>query len=255
MSGLRVRDEGGIRVLTLSRPPGNTLDLAALKALKEEAAKASAGPCRALLIESDSPRYFSSGLDLDEMAALPEGRRREPFESLLAAYRELLSCPKPVVAAMAGSALLGGWIVAMACDWRVLGEDAKISLAEIRAGLSPTPVLIERALRLAADPRAVKEMVLRGKALNSVEAFSAGLVDEVLPPDEVGAAGLSLAGRLAKAAPRAYGSVKAALNGPCLDEGLWRRSLEEFHRIFAGEEAAEGVAALRAKRRPRWEAA
>ncbi|MDE2491770.1 MAG: enoyl-CoA hydratase/isomerase family protein [Elusimicrobia bacterium] len=256
MSALRARDEGAVRVLTLSRPPGNALDLALLADLRAAvAAAADASAVRALVLESDVPRYFSSGLDLEEQSSLPEPRRAETFAALIAAYRALLAFPKPAVAALSGSALLGGWIVAMACDWRLLAEGARVSLAEVRAGLTPTSGLVARLSALASDPRAVKEMVLRGKALTAAEALAAALVDEVLPEAEVRPAALALARRLAKSPPRAFDSIKRVLNAPACDDALWARALAEFDAVFAGAEAREGVAALRAKRRPRWEGA
>ena len=154
---------------------------------------------------------------------------------------------------MSGSAILGGWILAMACDWRLLAAGAKVALSEIRAGLSPTSGLIARLSSLSSDPRLVKEMVLRGKSVGAEDARAAALVDEVLPETELRAAALMRARRLAKSPPRAFAEIKRALNASVLDEGLWRRSLEEFSSVFAGAEAQEGVAALRAKRRPRWE--
>ncbi len=256
MSGLRESALGPVRVLTLARPPGNALDLAALAALRAALGRAVGDPSvRALVLDSEIPRYFSSGLDLAELAALPEARRREPFESLLEAYRDLLECPKPVVAALSGSALLGGWVLAMACDWRLAAPTAKVSLAEIRAALTPTSALIGRLSSLAGDPRAVKEMVLRGKALGATEALAAGLLDEVVPEAEVRPAARALAARLAKSPPRAFAAVKRALNAAAAAEGVRRRALEEFSAVFAGDEAKEGVAALRDKRRPRWEGA
>ncbi|HEX4047341.1 MAG TPA: enoyl-CoA hydratase-related protein, partial [Elusimicrobiota bacterium] len=82
MSPLAARDEGPVRVLTLSRPPGNTLDLAALGALSAAAREAGDAPgVRALVLESSVEGYFSSGLDLEELMGLPEARRREPFEA------------------------------------------------------------------------------------------------------------------------------------------------------------------------------
>jgi len=256
VSGLLVRDEGPVRVLTLSRPPGNALNLATLAALREAALAAAADAgVRALVLDSTVDGYFSSGLDLEELMGLPEARRREPFEALLGTYRALLASPKPTVAALSGSAILGGWILAMACDWRLLAAGSKVALSEIRAGLSPTTGLIARLTALSSDPRAVKEMVLRGKSLGAEEALAAALVDEVLPEADVRAAALTLARRLAKSPPRAFAEIKRSLNASAADEALWRRSLEEFSDVFAGAEAVEGVAALRAKRRPRWEGA
>ena len=256
MSGLSVRDEGPVRVLTFARPPGNALNLEILSSLRAAAVAAGADArVRALVVESAVEGYFSSGLDLEEMMGLPEPRRKEPFEALLGAYRALLACPKPTIAAMSGSAILGGWIVAMACDWRLLAAGSKVALSEIRAGLSPTSVLIARLSSLSSDPRAVKDMVLRGKSLFAAEALAAALVDEVLPEADVSAAALTAAKRLAKSPPRAFAEIKRALNASACDDSLWLRALEEFNATFAGAEAVEGVAALRAKRRPRWEGA
>lgn len=254
MSGLSARDEGLVRVLTLSRPPGNTLSLETLQALRAAAEDAAGAPgVRALVLESDVEGYFSSGLDLNGLMDLPESRRQEPFEALIGAYRALLSCPKPTVAALSGSAILGGWIVAMACDWRLLAAGAKVALSEVRAGLSPTSGLIARLAALSSDPRTVKEMVLRGKPVGAEAALAAALVDEVLPEADVRPAALTLARRLAKSPPRAFAEIKRALNAEAADEALWSNSLREFTELFAGAEAREGVAALRAKRRPRWE--
>lgn len=252
MSAWTIRDEGRVRVLTLSRPPGNALRVEELKALA--AAVADSGSARAVVVGSSLPKYFSSGLDLAPVLDAPEERRSEAFESLLAAYRALLECPKPVVGALSGAAVLGGWIVAMGCDWRVLASDSgKIALSEVRLGLSPTAVLVTRLAALAADPRAVKEMVLRGATLRAPEALAAGLVDELAPEVEVPARALDLAKRLAKSAPGAFASVKRALNAPFLDAALWRGSLVEFKALVAGPEGAEGLAAMRDKRRPRWD--
>jgi len=254
VSALTARDEGLVRVLTLSNPPGNTLSLETLKAIRAGAEEAAAAPgVRALVLESSVEGYFSSGLDLNGLMDLPEARRQEPFEALIGAYRALLCCPKPTVAALSGSAILGGWIVAMGCDWRLLGAGAKVALSEIRAGLSPTSGLIARLSSLSSDPRTVKEMVLRGKMVGAEDALAAALVDEVLPEAEVRPAALTLARRLAKSPPRAFAEIKRALNAQAADEALWARSLREFDDIFAGAEAQEGVSALRAKRRPRWE--
>ena len=256
MSALGVRDEGPVRVLTLSRPPGNALNLAMLSSLREAAeSAASDARVRALVVESSVDGYFSSGIDLEELMDLPEAGRAAPFEALLAAYRALLACPKPTVAAISGTAFLGGWIIAMACDWRLLAAGSKIALSEIRAGLTPTSGLIARLSALSSDPRAVKEMVLRGKPLSAADALSASLVDELLPAAEVAPAALALARRAAKSAPGAFADIKRALNAAASDEALWRRSLQEFSLTFARAEAQEGVAALRAKRRPRWEGA
>lgn len=252
MSAWSVRDEGKVRVLTFSRPPGNTLLKADLDALA--AAVKDLGAARALVLGSSTPRYFSSGLDLDPVVAADPGHRAETFESLLGAYKALLLCPRPVVGALSGAALLGGWILAMACDFRVLACDTgKVALSEVRLGLTPTRLLVSRLSALCKDPRLTKEMVLRASTIRAQEAFDAGLADELAPEAEVLARSVKLAAVLAKSAPAAYASVKAALNAPFLDEALWRESLQDFQNIITGPEGSEGLAAMRDKRRPRWD--
>lgn len=246
------RDEGKVRVLLFSRPPGNTL----LKADLDELAAAvkSLGSARALVLGSATPKYFSSGLDLEPIVSAEPSHRAETFEALLGAYKALLQCPKPVVGALSGAALLGGWILAMACDFRVLAADTgKVALSEVRLGLSPTRLLVSRLCALCKDPRLTKEMVLRGSTIRAQEAFDAGLADELVPEAEVLARAVKLAGGLAKSAPVAYASVKAALNAPFLDEALWRASLQDFKDVITGPEGSEGLAAMREKRRPRWD--
>lgn len=249
------RDEGAVRVVTLTRAPGNTLGLAVLAELRVEIDRAAAdAKVRALVLASGLPRYFSSGLDLVEIMALPEAERPKAFEGLLGCYRALLSAPKPVVASLSGAAILGGWIIAMGCDWRVMAEESgKAALSEVRLGLTPTPALVSRLSALSSDQRVVKEMVLRGKTLRAAEALAAGLVDELVPEAETLERSLALAKRLAKSAPAAFASLKRGLNAPFLNEDLWARSLSEFSLLIAGYEAREGMAAMRDKRRPRWE--
>lgn len=255
MSGVAARDEGSVRVLAFHRAPGNALGRELLGALRSEIAAASADPkVRALVLGSDLPKYFSSGLDVVEIMGLPLERRHEVFAAMLDSYKALLAFPKPTVAALSGTAILGGWILAMACDWRVLASDSgKVALSEVRMGLTPTPALTKRLQSLSLDPRVVKEMVLRGKTVRAEEALAAGLVDDLAPEAEVAAKALALAKKLSKSAPRAYAAQKKGMNEPFLDEALWARSMEEFRTLLSGAEAQDGMAAMRDKRRPRWE--
>lgn len=246
------------RVLKLAHPPSNVLNLNLLATLKSEIAEAGADPhVRCLLLASSYPRYFSTGLDLHEMGSLPPERQGEPFQALLEVFRSLINLPKPTIAALSGGALLGGWIVAMACDFRLLSkEHGKISLSEIRFGLSPTAPLIQRLQEISSSPTMVKEMVLRGKTLRAEEALAGGFVDRLLPESELFEEALKEARSLARQAPPAYAAVKRALRRrpPGDDALLWQESRGDFDTLFETHEAQEGIAAMREKRRPHWEA-
>lgn len=236
-----------VRLLRLNRPPANLLTLDSLKRLKEEALSAAADPgTRAVVIVSDLPRYFSAGLDLSA------GHSLELFSGLLEMYRAWLELPKPTVAAINGTAILGGWILSMALDYRFMTPDGKLALSEAKYGISPTKLLIKRALELSGDPRAIKELVYRGRTLRAQEAFEARLVDELVPAEELRERALREARSLAKLAPNASASVKRALREGL--DGLWNESLEDFRKLYDSDESREGLSALMEKRRPRWEA-
>lgn len=251
---ISAEDLGPVRVITIARPPANVLSLELLGRLQDAVEKAAEDRgARALVIASSIPRYFSTGLDLEEMLALPAERREEPFRALLGVYRALLGLPKPSVAAIGGSAILGGWVLAMACDWRLLSSDGRIALSEIRLGLSPTSALIGRLKAISSSPSLVKELVLRGRTLRAEEALAGGFVDAVKSPEALGEEAVGLARSLAKQAPHAYASVKRALAGADQGADSWEPSLREFRGLFADPLTQEGIAAMREKRRPRWE--
>ena len=253
---ISVTQQSKVRIVSLDSPPANVLNLALLQRLGQEISAAGADPqTRCLVLASSIPRYFSTGLDLAEMMTLPEDRRAEPFMTLLGTYRQLRALGKPTLAAIGGSAILGGWIVALGCDFRLISDDGRIALSEVRFGLSPTEALIGRMREISTHPGLVKEMVLRGRTLRAAEALAGGFVDQVVPAADLRAEAEKEARQLAKLAPPAYASIKGALSGlsAAEDEARWLRSRAEFDRLFATPEALEGISAMRDKRRPRWE--
>ena len=247
-----------VRVLRLANPPANVLNRRLLETLRGEIDEAAADPgVRALVLASSYPRYFSTGLDLEELTAQPRDKQKEHFLALLDVFRRLRAVPKPTVAAIGGSALLGGWIVAMGCDFRLLTDDGKISLSEIRFGLSPTAALILRMREISASPALLKELVLKGRTLRADEALAGGFVDRLVPAAQLQEEALREAKLLTKLPLPAYAAVKRALSRRAAgdDEAVWRESVQDFDDLFDTPEAKEGIAAMRDKRRPRFEEA
>lgn len=255
MDGLERRDHGRVRALRLSRPPSNGLSLALLDALLAELdAAAGEASVRAVVLGSAVPKYFSSGLDLEELLSLPEPERPRLFERMVAVHRRLARLGKPTVAAMEGSALLGGFILALGCDWRLLArETGRVALSEIRIGLSPTTPLLRLVSSLSGRPGIVKDLVLRGATLRAEEAYEAGLVDRLLPAEGFWDEALREAERLAKLPPGAYAAIQGSLRSALLEDRLWGEGMREFYALFDKEEAREGLLAMRDKRKPRWE--
>ena len=239
------KDERGVRVLTLSRPPANMLDLASLRALAAAAREAGADPgVRAVVLRSALPKYFSAGLEASELLG-PDGRpRAEPFEALGEAFRAWLGCPKPTIAAIGGSARLGGCVLALAFDFRFLAaETGRVSLSEVRLGLSPTPAVLARLAALGVTGVGVRQLVLKGRALRADEALAAGLADRVVPAKALDEEAKGEARALAKLPPGAYAAVKRHLSRAAAPDGggLWEESLTEFGRLLASDEAREAL--------------
>ncbi|MDE2312778.1 MAG: enoyl-CoA hydratase/isomerase family protein [Elusimicrobia bacterium] len=256
-SELEILDQDGIRELRMNRPPSNALSRSLLDLIKE-AAKAAGQDAgvRAVLLSSAIPKYFSSGLDVNEFSPGDARAQRELFTAMVSAHRALADCPKPVVAASCGAALLGGFILSLGCDVRLLSsERGRVSLSELRLGLSPTSPILRQVAALSASPGAVNELILKAKTLSASEALAAGLVDRVFPEADFAAAARREAKALAGAAPKAYASVKRArralVMGPD-EESAWAQGRRELEEILSGAELQEGISALQEKRRPRW---
>ncbi len=254
---IKREDRGRVRVLRFDHPPANTLTLGLLERFREELRTAKDDTdVGVLIIASALPKYFSTGIDLEELIGLEEDKRSEPFLSLIETFRLLEVFPKPTVACINGSAILGGWILAMACDFRLLGrEQGRIALSEIRLGLSPTRALIQKLSSIGHDPNLVKQMVLMGRTLRAEEALAGGFVDEVLPGHALLDEALKDARALLKLSPRAYASIKKSLGRVYGEdpETLWKESLKDFKQMFADPQTLEGLKAMKEKRRPRWE--
>ncbi|MDE2292222.1 MAG: enoyl-CoA hydratase/isomerase family protein, partial [Elusimicrobia bacterium] len=232
---IRVSDEDGLRVVSLGRAPDNSLSLEVLDSL--DAAFADAASARAVVLRSELPSVFSAGLDLSELEPAA-GLGTRPFRRLIEVHRRVASCPRPVVAAVNGLAILGGWILALACDARVFSDDAKATLSEVRLGLSPTEALLRTSLAAARDPGAVRAMVLRGGPLDAGEALAAGLADKVVPGVELRAAASREARSLSRVPPGAFAAVKRDLRAAwgLDDDALWERSVASFEALHAGAE-------------------
>ncbi|MFC1679836.1 enoyl-CoA hydratase/isomerase family protein [Elusimicrobiota bacterium] len=254
---IKTTDDAGIRSILMERPPSNVLSLDLMGALSEAFKDAAGDPgVRCVLLGSALPKYFSAGLDLDEIMSLPQKRRLEPFRTVFSVHRQLAGLPKPTIAVIDGTALLGGWIVAMGCDFRwMCSEKGRIALSEVRLGLSPTSPLISRLCAMSKDPTLVKELVLQGRTLKSEQALRGGFVDRLAPSAELMSEAMREARSLAKLAPKAYAAVKRDLNAAngLDDDSVWDKALEGFRGLLDADEAREGLTAQHEKRKPRWD--
>lgn len=246
--------EGRVGTVRIDRPPANAIDRGVseelLAALREAGERDDVGA----VVLWGGPRIFAAGADLKRMAGRgPEDVRPDvtALGEVCAALEEL---PKVAIAAINGFALGGGCELALACDFRVAARDAELGQPEIRLGIIPGAGGTQRLPRLVGLGRA-RELVYSGRRVRAEEALAIGLVDMVVPPDEVLEAAVAEARRYAAGPTRALAAAKAAFRASLRgdpDEGL-RFERDAFCELFATRDAAEGIRAFLEKREPRFE--
>ncbi|HLU26566.1 MAG TPA: enoyl-CoA hydratase-related protein [Longimicrobiales bacterium] len=216
----------------------------ALDALREDP------EVRVVIITGTGDRAFIAGADIGEFLERTPLEQRE-FMQTPRAYDAIASYPKPTIAMINGFALGGGCEVALACDIRVAAQTAKLGQPEIRLGIIPGGGGTQRLPRLVGFGRAMR-LILTGELISAEEAERIGLVDAVVPDEELVPYTRKLAEAIAAHSPVALrvakDAVRAALSMP-LDEGL-RYERELFITAFSSEDRVEGVRAFLEKRAP-----
>ncbi len=234
-----VEQRDGVAVVRIDRPRANALSLAVLAELEAAIGSLAADPPGAVVLWGGR-RIFSAGAEVGEFAG-PE-RAGEVSDAFAAVGAALAALPRMVVAAVNGYALGGGCELAMACDLRVVAEDARLGQPEILLGIVPGGGGTQRLARLVGAARA-KELIVTGRQVSADEALAIGLADRVAAPDAVLEAALELAGTLARGAVVAQGLAKRAIDDGLalpIDRAvaLERRA---FVAAFATEDARIGV--------------
>jgi len=233
------RRDDGVAVLRLDNPKVNALSTALLAQLEAAATALHDDPPGAVVL-TGGDRIFAAGADITEFGGIEEARRvGRAFTQALDAVSAI---PRTVIAAITGAALGGGCELALACDLRVASDRVKLGQPEILLGIIPGGGGTQRLPRLVGVSRA-KDMILTGRQVGAEEALRIGLVDRVVPHDEVNDAALELAAELARGPLAAHSLAKLAI-----DEGLETTlakglALEQdlFAEVFGTEDAGVGV--------------
>jgi enoyl-CoA hydratase/carnithine racemase len=177
-------EHGAVRELRLNRPPVNALSPELIATLLRAVQVAPQEGMRALVL-SGSPGMFSAGLDVPVLLKLDRRAMDAVWRDFYELMKALASSPIPIAAAITGHAPAGGTVLALFCDWRVAAEgDSKIGLSEVRVGL-PLPPLILSALRRLVGARQAERLAVTGTLISPRKAVSLGLVDEVVPAEQV----------------------------------------------------------------------
>jgi enoyl-CoA hydratase len=248
---VRLETADGIGTIRLDRPPMNALNAQLQEELREAAAQATADPQVRAVIVYGGEKVFAAGADIKEMLDMSYVDMSARSSGLSSALGSLSHIPKPVVAAIAGYALGGGCEIALACDWRVCADDAKLGQPEINLGIIPGAGGTQRLARLVGPARA-KDLIMSGRFVDAPEALAIGLVDRVVPAGDVHGAAVALVRPYTAGPAAALRAAKLAVDGGLemdLSSGLaWESQL--FAALFATKDRREGMAAFVEKRKP-----
>ncbi|MGZ4782551.1 MAG: enoyl-CoA hydratase/isomerase family protein [Oryzihumus sp.] len=184
---VRLEVEAGIGTIRLDRPPMNALNVQVQEELRELAAEAGSRRDVSAVVVYGGEKVFAAGADIKEMQTMSYTDMVDRSAALQSAFTAIARIPKPTVAAITGYALGGGCELALACDFRVAGENAKLGQPEVLLGVIPGAGGTQRLARLVGPARA-KEIIFSGRFVPADEALRIGLVDEVVDAAEVYAA-------------------------------------------------------------------
>ncbi len=249
---ITVERRGAVSVLTVNRPEKlnalnssvHTEGVAALDELKHD------DSVRVLVITGAGEKSFIAGADITEFEGKTPVTQRDLFHER-SLFNSIDTFPKPVIAMINGFCLGGGCELALACDIRIAGENARFSQPEINLGVMPGGGGSQRLTRLIGEGRSM-EMILTGDMIDAETALRFGLLNHVYPLAELEAKTMEMAGKIAEKAPIALQLCKEAVKFASrsnLDEGL-RREIDLFAICFSTEDKKEGVSAFLEKRKP-----
>ena len=221
----------GVATIRLNRPPMNALSTLVQREFADAARLADANPTVVAVIVYGGPKVFAAGADVKEMADWDAETAALLSHDLHSAFAAVAGISKPTIAAITGYALGGGLELALCCDLRVAGDNAKVGLPEILLGIIPGAGGTQRLTRLIGPARA-KDLILTGRFVGADEALAMGLVDRVVAPERVYDEAFALAAKLAKGAPLAQRAAKRAVAAAL--EGDVKAGLEAERAEFAG---------------------
>jgi enoyl-CoA hydratase len=244
--------DGMVAIVTIDHPPVNALSAPLLEELEAELVALDADDgVRAIVLKGAGERAFVAGADISEFpslrAAPPQnGGSARGIQKL---GHRMDAAHTPFVAAIHGFCLGGGLELAMCCDIRVASDDAQLGQPEIKLGLIPGGGGTQRLPRLVGLGRA-QLLNLTGDFVDAATAYEWGLVERVVPREEVFETALGIARTIAARSPVSVAVLRELARTTRdlpLEEGL-RREADGFRRCLESEDGAEGVAAFLEKR-------
>ncbi|MDQ3714604.1 MAG: enoyl-CoA hydratase-related protein [Actinomycetota bacterium] len=232
----------GIGTIRLARPPMNALNRQLQEEIRGCSLEAGAREDVRAVIVYGGEKVFAAGADIKEMSSLSYNEMATRAHELSGSFSALAGIPKPTIAAITGYALGGGYELALCCDFRIAGDNAKVGQPEILLGIIPGAGGTQRLSRLVGPAKA-KDIVYTGRFVGAEEALAIGMVDVVVAPDDVYSTAVQMATRFAKGPAAALRAAKAAIDGGLdgdLASGLKLESTL-FAALFATDDQKIGM--------------
>ena len=239
---VRLEVEDGVGTIRVDRPKMNALSVQVQEEVRAAAHEAAEREDVTAVVVYGGEKVFAAGADIKEMAAMSHTDMVRRSGHLQSAFTAVARIPKPVVAAVTGYALGGGCELALCADLRVAGEGAVLGQPEVLLGIIPGAGGTQRLSRLVGPSRA-KDIILTGRFVKADEALRIGLVDRVVPDDEVHDAAVTWARQFTGAATYALRAAKESVDRGLevdLETGL-EIERAQFAALFATEDRTEGM--------------
>jgi len=239
---VRLEVEDGVGTIRLDRPKMNAISSQVRAELHEAADEATGRADVRAVVLYGGERVFAAGADIKEMESISYADMVAWGTQLQDTFKALARIPKPVVAAVTGYALGGGFELALTADFRVLGESAQVGVPEILLGVIPGAGGTQRLSRLVGPAKA-KGLVFTGRFVKADEALALGIADRVVPDADVYAEAVALARQFVAGPAVALRAAKQAIDDGLeldLDAGL-RLETALFAGLFATDDQKAGM--------------
>ncbi len=231
MKLLSVEYQNKVALVGLNRGITNAINLQLVEELVEALKDVKNAPqAHSMILCSSNQTFFSIGFDIPQLLDLEKQDFRSFYRAFNRACLDLYTFPMPTVAAISGHAIAGGCILALSCDYRVISEGRKLlGLNEIKLGV-PVPYPADCILRSLVGNRYAREIMDKGEFYEPAESLKLGMVDHVVPPEQVLQFSLGLAGELGSWSPGAFAIIKRNRVEMIQEQALAR--LEEREELF-----------------------